>query len=137
MPLTPQRKDHLDALAMTLLVVCCAVWGFQQILIKITVAEVPPLWQASLRVWGAATLLWLWCRARGVPLFSRDGTLRASVPEDQVAAIQAVAGIQCFAHLRINGQASVVGPGVVAAHDIHVFPAVDIDAHVECQSSGA
>lgn len=75
MPLTPQRKDHLDALAMTLLVVCCAIWGFQQILIKITVVEVPPLWQASLRVWGAASLLWLWCRARGVPLFSRDGTL--------------------------------------------------------------
>lgn len=79
MPLTPQRKEHLDALAMTLLVVCCAVWGFQQILIKITVAEVPPLWQASLRVWGAATLLWLWCRARGVPLFSRDGTLRGGL----------------------------------------------------------
>ena len=79
MPLTPQRKDHLDALAMTLLVVCCAVWGFQQILIKATVAEVPPLWQASLRVWGAATLLWLWCRARGVPLFQRDGTLAAGV----------------------------------------------------------
>ncbi len=79
MPLTPQRKDHLDALAMTLLVVCCAVWGFQQILIKITVAEVPPLWQASLRVWGAATLLWLWCRARGVPLFSRDSTLRGGL----------------------------------------------------------
>jgi drug/metabolite transporter (DMT)-like permease len=77
MPLTPQRKDHLDTLAMTLLVVCCAIWGFQQILIKTTVAEVPPLWQASLRVWGAATLLWLWCRARGVPLFTRDGTLIA------------------------------------------------------------
>ena len=79
MPLTPQRKDHLDALAMTLLVVCCAIWGFQQILIKITVVEVPPLWQASLRVWGAASLLWLWCRARGVPLFTRDGTLRGGL----------------------------------------------------------
>ena len=43
------RKTHLDALAITLLVVCCAFWGFQQILIKATVAEVPPLWQASLR----------------------------------------------------------------------------------------
>ena len=26
MQLTPQRKEHLDALAMTLLVVCCAVF---------------------------------------------------------------------------------------------------------------
>lgn len=79
MPLTPQRKEHLDTLAMTLLVMCCAIWGFQQILIKATVAEVPPLWQASLRVWGASVLLWLWCLARGVPLFQRDGTLLAGL----------------------------------------------------------
>lgn len=70
-----QRKTHLDSLAITLLVVCCAFWGFQQILIKTTVAEVPPLWQATIRFWGATLLLWLWCRARGVALFERDGTL--------------------------------------------------------------
>lgn len=75
----PERKAHLDTLAITLLVVCCAFWGFQQILIKSTVAEVPPLWQAALRFWGAAALLWLWCAARGVPLFARDGTLRAGL----------------------------------------------------------
>ena len=69
-----QRKTHLDSLAITLLVACCAFWGFQQILIKDTVAEVPPLWQASMRFWAAAVLIWLWCRARGVPLFARDGT---------------------------------------------------------------
>ncbi|MGQ3173602.1 MAG: DMT family transporter [Hydrogenophaga sp.] len=74
-----QRKTHLDSLAITLLVVCCAFWGFQQILIKDTVAEVPPLWQASLRFWGAAVLIWLWSRARGVPLFARDGTLKAGL----------------------------------------------------------
>ena len=74
-----ERKTHLDSLAITLLVVCCAFWGFQQILIKDTVAEVPPLWQASLRFWGAAVLIWLWCQARGVPLFVRDGTLKAGL----------------------------------------------------------
>ena len=73
------RKDHLDALAVGLLIACCAFWGFQQILIKFAVAEVPPLWQASIRFWGATLLLWLWCRARGVPLFQRDGTLRAGL----------------------------------------------------------
>ena len=70
-----ERKDHLDALAITLLVACCAFWGFQQILIKATVEEVPPLWQATLRMVGATALLWLWCRARKVRLFGRDGTL--------------------------------------------------------------
>jgi drug/metabolite transporter (DMT)-like permease len=73
------RKLHLDTLAITLLVLCCAFWGFQQILIKFAVAEIPPLWQAALRFWGATLLLWLWCRARGVPLFDRDGTLRAGL----------------------------------------------------------
>jgi drug/metabolite transporter (DMT)-like permease len=74
--MTPvQRKDHLDTLAITLLVVCCAFWGFQQILIKFASREIPPLWQASIRMWGATALLWLWCQFRGVPLFKRDGTL--------------------------------------------------------------
>jgi drug/metabolite transporter (DMT)-like permease len=70
-----ERKDHLDTRATTLLLACCAFWGLQQILIKTTVTEVPPLWQASIRMAGAVVLLWLWCRWRGVPLFERDGTL--------------------------------------------------------------
>jgi drug/metabolite transporter (DMT)-like permease len=74
-----ERKQHLDALAIGLLVVCCLFWGFQQILIKTTVREVPPLWQASIRFAGATALLWLWCAVRGVRLFERDGTLRAGL----------------------------------------------------------
>ncbi|MDH6592186.1 drug/metabolite transporter (DMT)-like permease [Variovorax sp. TBS-050B] len=70
-----QRKTHLDSLAIGLLIACCAFWGLQQILIKTTVTEVPPLWQASIRMAGAVALLWLWCAWRRVPLFERDGTL--------------------------------------------------------------
>ena len=77
--MTSDRHDHLDPRAATLLVVCCAFWGLQQILIKTTVSEVPPMWQATLRMSGAALLLWLWCRWRGVPLFARDGTLAAGL----------------------------------------------------------
>jgi drug/metabolite transporter (DMT)-like permease len=78
--MTPvQRKDHLDTLAITLLVVCCAFWGYQQILIKFASREIPPLWQASIRMWGATALLWLWCQYRGVPLFKRDGTLKGGL----------------------------------------------------------
>ena len=78
-PVTRVRKSQLDTLAITLLVLCCAFWGFQQILIKFAVAEIPPLWQAALRFWGATVLLWLWCRLRGVPLFDRDGTLKSGL----------------------------------------------------------
>jgi len=74
----PERKQHLDSLAISLLLVCCLFWGFQQILIK-TTSEVPPLWQASLRFAGATVMLWAWCAARGIRLFASDGTLRAGV----------------------------------------------------------
>jgi drug/metabolite transporter (DMT)-like permease len=74
-----ERKQHLDALAISSLLACCLFWGFQQILIKTTVAEVPPLWQASLRFAGATLLLLIWCAVRGVKLFGHDGTLRAGL----------------------------------------------------------
>lgn len=69
------RKHHLDTLAVSLLFACCAFWGFQQILIKTTVTEVPPLWQAAIRMTGATAMLWLWCAVRRIKLFERDGTL--------------------------------------------------------------
>ncbi len=62
---------------MSMLLACCAFWGFQQVLIKATVAEVAPLFQASLRFVGATLLLVGWCAVRRVPLFVRDGSLAA------------------------------------------------------------
>ena len=70
-----QRKAHLDALAIGLLVVCCVVWGGQQVLAKATLGEIPPIFQASLRLAGATVLLVLWCALRRIPLFKFDGTL--------------------------------------------------------------
>lgn len=75
----PDRKDHLDRFAVSLLLVCCLFWGLQQILIKTTVPEVPPLWQATLRFAGATVLLLLWCVWRRVRLFDADGTLPAGL----------------------------------------------------------
>ncbi|HVZ42559.1 MAG TPA: DMT family transporter [Ramlibacter sp.] len=74
-----QRKERLDTLAASVLLACCLFWGFQQVLVKTTVSEVPPLWQAAMRFGGATLLLWLWCAMRGIPLFERDGTLRAGL----------------------------------------------------------
>ena len=69
------RKTELDTLAIGLLLACCALWGLQQVLIKATLAELPPMFQASLRLVGATALLWLWCAMRGVALFKRDGSM--------------------------------------------------------------
>src|SRR5450830_1136076 len=69
------RKNHLDGLALSLLLACCLFWGFQQVLVKATVPQMAPVFQAWLRFALAAALLWAWCRWRGVALFQRDGAL--------------------------------------------------------------
>jgi len=37
------RKNHLDALAVSILLACCILWGVQQVLAKATMAEVAPV----------------------------------------------------------------------------------------------
>ena len=69
------RKPHLDAVAVVLLVVCCFLWGLNQVAAKAALPEIPALWQAALRSSGAAILVWLWARGRGIALFERDGTI--------------------------------------------------------------
>jgi drug/metabolite transporter (DMT)-like permease len=76
---TRPRKDNLDALAVGILLVCCMFWGFQQVLVKATVAELPPVFVSAVRGLGATLLLWLWCQWRGVRLFERDGSLWAGL----------------------------------------------------------
>lgn len=73
--MTVARKDHLDGVAISLLLACCLFWGFQQVLVKATLAELPPVFQSALRGICATTLLWAWCRRRGIALFGRDGSL--------------------------------------------------------------
>lgn len=80
MPSTP--KTHIDSLAIGLLLACCMFWGFQQVLVKATVGEVAPVFQAFVRFVLAAAAVAAWCAWRGVPLGSRGeppGALRAGL----------------------------------------------------------
>ena len=70
-----QRKAHLDTLAVAILVGCCFLWGLNQVAAKVALAEVAPLWQATIRSFGGALLVWGWSRYRGIALFRRDGSL--------------------------------------------------------------
>ena len=79
MPHMNSRKEHLDSLAIGILLACCMFWGLQQILVKSIMDEVAPLFQASLRCMGACVLLLVWCRVKGIRLFERDGTLWAGL----------------------------------------------------------
>ena len=62
------RKTHIDALAISLLLACCMFWGFQQVLVKATVAEVAPVFQAFVRFALATVAVAAWCLWRGVRL---------------------------------------------------------------------
>ena len=41
--------------------------------------DIPPLVQGAIRSAGAGLIVWLWTRARGIPLHLNDGTLRAGI----------------------------------------------------------
>lgn len=69
------RKNHLDSLAIALLLGCSMFWGFQQVLVKATVAEVAPVFQAFVRFALATVALLLWCRWRGIAVWRRDRVL--------------------------------------------------------------
>ncbi|ARJ66284.1 multidrug DMT transporter permease [Magnetospirillum sp. ME-1] len=77
--MTPQRHTHLDALAMTLMVGLCALWGLNQVAAKVANAGISPVLQAGLRSGGSALLLLGWSRMRGVPLFRSDGSGKAGL----------------------------------------------------------
>ena len=102
--MTP-RKNHLDALAVGLLLGCSLFWGFQQVLVKATISEVPPVFQAAIRFVGATALLWLWCRWRKVRLFERDGSLAAGLLAGTLFALEFAclyAGLQFSAASRLT-----------------------------------
>jgi len=73
------RKTHLDPRAVLLLLGCCAAWGLSQVAAKVSLAEMPPLYLAALRSLGAALLLAVWARSRGLRLWQRDGSGRAGL----------------------------------------------------------
>jgi drug/metabolite transporter (DMT)-like permease len=72
--MTSDRKP-LDAGAFALMVLLTALWGFQQVTIKLAAADVSVVMQAALRSIIATALLLAWARLRGIALFGRDGTL--------------------------------------------------------------
>lgn len=52
-----------------------ALWGFQQVTVKVIAADVSLVMQAAIRSGLATLLLLAWAWLRRIPLFARDGTL--------------------------------------------------------------
>jgi drug/metabolite transporter (DMT)-like permease len=83
-----ERKTQLDTLAVACLLLCCVLWGLNQVATKLALATVPPLTQAAIRSLGAALLVALWARGRGIPLDVRNGTLRGGVLAGLLFAVE-------------------------------------------------
>ena len=69
-------RRPLDATAFSLMTLLCFLWGVQQAVVKLTAPYMPLVMQGGVRSLLASLLVFVWARARGVPLFERDGTLR-------------------------------------------------------------
>ncbi|TXJ17617.1 MAG: DMT family transporter [Afipia sp.] len=69
----------LDATAVALMVMLCLSWGFNQISVKLALPDIPPLMQAAIRSAGGLVIILMVAWFRGVPLFRRDGTLKAGL----------------------------------------------------------
>jgi drug/metabolite transporter (DMT)-like permease len=78
----------LDALAAAIVVVLCLSWGFNQVATKLAIHDIPPLTQATIRSVIAALIVAGWCRLRGIPLLTRDGTLAAGIVAGVFFAIE-------------------------------------------------
>src|ERR1700723_2375246 len=75
----PSAGRPLSPGAVAWMLMLCLSWGFNQIAVKLTLPDVPPMLQAMIRSAGALPVLLLIARLRGVRLFERDGTLGAGL----------------------------------------------------------
>jgi len=73
--INPSAGRPLSPGAVVLMLMLCLSWGFNQIAVKLVLADVPPMLQALTRSVGALPVLLIIAWARGVRLFERDGTL--------------------------------------------------------------
>ncbi|MCA3187246.1 MAG: EamA family transporter, partial [Cupriavidus sp.] len=72
-------RRPLDSTAIGLMVLLCAAWGLQQVIIKVTAPLMGAVLQAGVRSAVAALLVYAFAAWRGTPLWQRDGTLPAGL----------------------------------------------------------
>lgn len=83
-------RKPLDGGAYALMVLLTALWGFQQVTIKVIAVDVSLVAQAAIRSIAATLLVLAWARLRGIPLFERDGTLKAGLIAGFLFAVEFV-----------------------------------------------
>lgn len=64
----PTERRPVDGPAMGLMVLLCALWGLQQVVIKLAAPDIAPIMQVALRSGISAALVAAWARWRRQPL---------------------------------------------------------------------
>jgi drug/metabolite transporter (DMT)-like permease len=67
-------RKALDARAIGLMLVLCAIWGLQQVVLKATAGDIAPIFQIALRSGVAAVLVGVVMLARRERMSRADGT---------------------------------------------------------------
>ncbi|HEY8553595.1 MAG TPA: DMT family transporter [Burkholderiales bacterium] len=97
-------RRPLDATAFGLMTLLCLLWGVQQVVVKLTAPYMSLIMQGGVRSLLAVVLLLIWARARGIPLFDRDGTLRPGLLAGFLFAVEFIfiyAGLEYTAASRL------------------------------------
>jgi len=87
------------------MVLLCAIWGLQQVAIKLTLAGISPILQVGLRSAIAAVLVFGWAWWRGIALFPADGSLRPGLLAGTLFALEFVC---IYAGLEYTGASRMV-----------------------------
>jgi drug/metabolite transporter (DMT)-like permease len=73
------ERKPLDGTAFAVMVLCTALWGFQQVVIKLTAADISFVMQAGIRSIVATALLLFWISLKKIYLWEKDKTLLPGV----------------------------------------------------------
>ena len=77
--MTEMQRKPLDGTAFGVMVLCTALWGFQQVVIKLTAADVSFVMQAGIRSIIATVLVLFWIAFNKIPVWEKDKTLWAGI----------------------------------------------------------
>lgn len=91
--------------AFATMAMLCAIWGLQQVAVKVALAGISPVLQVGLRSGFAAVLVFGWARWRGLRLFDADGSLKPGLIAGLLFALEFIC---IFAGLQHTGASRMV-----------------------------
>lgn len=101
--------DRLSRRNLVLLALLTLFWGVNWPVMKLGVAEMPPMYFRSLCIAGGLVFIWAWARARSIPLTVPPGAwpsiVRLAIPNVMVWHVLAIYGVKLLA----SGRAAILG----------------------------